>query len=178
MIRPKVSGGLALAPIWPGFAPLTPTLIPDPADPPVTPVSAAGEPFEIPMAPPTVALSDTLPPSVGPAAEPAPIGTIERMGHTIQGLQGQNEVLRNTVEALSSSVATMAAAAAASRMTTAAGVTADGPGSGAPSSSSAGRFGAPSSSSAGPGPLAELQRLEFRPADPQTWPGRWRRAFS
>ena len=90
-----------------------PTILPaDPADPVRTAIPGP-EPFNIPMAP---ASDDTVAPSV--RVEPAPaalptVGVIERLGHTIQGLQSQNEVLRSTVEALASSVATMAAAAAA-----------------------------------------------------------------
>ena len=81
----------------------------------------SGETFLIPM--PAPSMSDTLPPSVPPAAgaaaaaagPPGPgVGGIERMGHTIQALTSENEVLRSTVSVLSASVATLAAAASSS----------------------------------------------------------------
>lgn len=92
----------------------------------------SGSTCEIPMPPPSTGMSDTLPPSIiagvpeaeagpevarNPAPAALPVGSIERMGHTIQHLQSQNEVLRNTVETLSASVATMAAAAVAATST-------------------------------------------------------------
>ena len=60
------------------------------------------------MPPPSNGMSDTLPPSIiagvpeaeagpevarNPAPAALPVGTIERMGHTIQHLQSQDEVL-------------------------------------------------------------------------------------
>lgn len=84
------------------------------------------------MPPPSNGMSDTLPPSIiagvpeaeagpevarNPAPAALPVGTIERMGHTIQHLQSQNEVLPIQSKPLSASVVTMAAAAASATST-------------------------------------------------------------